>query len=162
MILQEVDIVQVLVRMLFFFYKMIVFFLFFSFFVFVWVYLYRKRTILEIATTIEIKSLPSYSFCHVILFFLSLSLSLSPKHQQTGRALVKPAYELAQSNEDYERLAQARNRTTYDAASFCVEGPRRRLKRGPGWEGPATYADGALCCSCKDCCVVVSTLSNYF
>ena len=22
------------------------------------------------------------------------------------------------------------------------KGPRRRLKRGPGWEGPATYADG--------------------
>ena len=40
----------------------------------------------------------------------------------SGRALVKPAYELVTSNEDYERLAQARNRTTYDAASFCVEG----------------------------------------
>ena len=59
-----------------------------------------------------------------------------------GRGMVKPAYENVTSAEEYDRLAQARNRKTYDAASFCVEGPRRRLKSGPGWEGPAAYRNG--------------------
>lgn len=61
---------------------------------------------------------------------------------QTSRAMVKPLYEQAETPEDYARLAATRNRATYDAASFCVEGPRRRLKSGPGWEGPAAYRDG--------------------
>lgn len=59
-----------------------------------------------------------------------------------GRALSKPAYEQVKTTAEFDRLAQARNRATYDAASFCVEGPRRRLKSGPGWEGPAAYRNG--------------------
>jgi hypothetical protein len=63
-------------------------------------------------------------------------------NMHTSRAMVKPAYALAETPEDYARLAATRNRATYDAASFCVEGPRRRLKSGPGWEGPAAYRNG--------------------
>ena len=75
--------------------------------------------------------------------FVPMSESAKSGHANgQGRGMSRPAYEQATSAEEFDRLAQARNRATYDAASFCVEGPRRRLKNGPGWEGPAAYRNG--------------------
>lgn len=75
--------------------------------------------------------------------FQPMSDSAHSGHQSgQGRQLTTPVHEQATTSEHFDRLAQSRNRKTYDAASFCVEGPRRRLKSGPGWEGPPAYRNG--------------------